>query len=275
MGKISKALNLLNYFSEIMPEIGLAEFSRLTGQDKATVHRHLAELESNGFLDQNPYTRKYRLGAAVLRLSAVRERTFPARRIVSQWVDELSLQSDELVHASLIQGYGQGYGMSSLYFRDTGSGGTRVYFSEADILPLHATASGICALAFGPPNLLQHTASKTLDRFTQHTVTDHNELNAMVEKTRRQGYSFTNQTYEAEICSIAAPFFEDRAIAYGTITIAVPASRMNDDSRMRFVTLLWNAATAISAELGGAIPEDLKQVWNEAAHGRGQMERQS
>ena len=73
MGTITKALELLNLFSRTKPEIGLMEFARLSGRDKATVHRHLTELEENGFVEQHPQTRAYRLGPAILRLTAVRE----------------------------------------------------------------------------------------------------------------------------------------------------------------------------------------------------------
>jgi len=79
MGTISKALDLLGHFSSTRSQIGLTEFVTLTRRDKATVHRHLSELEQNGFLEQHPQTRAYRLGPALLRLAAVREAAFPMR----------------------------------------------------------------------------------------------------------------------------------------------------------------------------------------------------
>ena len=106
MGTITKALELLNEFSPSRAEIGLVEMARLTGRDKATVHRHLTELEANGFLEQNPSTRAYRLGAAVLRLAALREHSFPTRRLLRPLVTELAEEIGELVHASLLQSDG-------------------------------------------------------------------------------------------------------------------------------------------------------------------------
>ena len=261
MGTITKALNLLNYFSENRPELGLLDFKNLTGTDKATIHRHLVELQTNGYLEQNRLTRKYRLGAAVLRLASIRERTFPARRIVSQWVERLSRELGELVHASVIQQSE----MSPLCFNDFGTGGTRVFFSEAEMLPLHATASGLAALAFGDPSLRKHVLKSPLRQFTDHTISSAEELEKQVLQARQNGFAFTEQTFEREVSSIAVPFYETAGYAYGTISIAVPTSRMNDASRSRFAQALATTSKAVSSELGGNIPEQLQKTWQRAA----------
>ncbi|MEM7288835.1 MAG: IclR family transcriptional regulator C-terminal domain-containing protein, partial [Pseudomonadota bacterium] len=215
MGTITKSLNLLNFFSESVPEIGLIDFKKLTGQDKATIHRHLTELQENGFLEQNPENKKYRLGAAILRLASVRETTFPTEIIVSQRVRSLSEELGELVHASLISATD----LSSLCFNDGGVGGTRVYFSEAEILPLHATASGIAALAFGQPHLLENVGNSKPQKYTDATVTDTEAILGLVMDTRERGFAITDQSFEPEVSSMAVPFFENNSFAYGTIAV--------------------------------------------------------
>ena len=66
MSTVTKALELLNYFSSETPELGLSEFARAAARDKATVYRHLSALEKSGFIEKNPRTSHYRLGPAVL-----------------------------------------------------------------------------------------------------------------------------------------------------------------------------------------------------------------
>ena len=102
------------------------------GGDKATVHRHLSELEQNGFLEQHPVTRAYRLGPAILRLSAVRETTNPLRSVVRPIILELSNEVGELVHFSLLQGLN----LSPVHNADPRIHGTQVFFEEAELLPL-------------------------------------------------------------------------------------------------------------------------------------------
>lgn len=261
MGTISKALNLLTYFSESTPELGLMEFKKLSGQDKATVHRHLSELVLNGFLEQNPGNRKYRLGGAILRLSAIREKNFPTRRIVSQWADQLAREVGELVHCAIIQSTE----MSPLYYFDACSAAIRVNFSEAEMLPLHATSSGMAALAFGPPGLLETLTSKKLASYTPHTITDIEDLRNAVEEVRAKGYASLHQSYEADVCSVAVPFFEGGPYAYGTIAVAIPASRFDPERIPELAEGLWRASEAISQQLGGHIPDNLKSLWRHAA----------
>lgn len=261
MGTITKALDLLSYFSETASELGLSDFTKLTGRDKATVHRHLVELEANGYLEQNAETRKYRLGAVLLRLSSIRERSFPARRIVSHRVDILAKEIGELVHASLIQKLQ----MSPLYFRDESSGATRVNFSESELLPLHATASGMTALAFGPPLLLVQLAKTDLKKYSRNTPTDFVKLKEKIERVMADGFAYSDQAYEEDVCSFAVPFFEDGQFACGSVAIAVPASRLKKENVAIYVDGLRNASASISRELGGKIPERIKELWHIAA----------
>ena len=155
--------------------------------------------------------------------------------------------------------------MSPLCFNDGGSGGTRVYFSAADMLPFHATASGLAALAFGAPSLLENTLSSERTEYTGSTVTDNDQLRELVNKTRAQGFAYSDQAFEAEVSSVAVPFFESTDFAYGTISIAVPSSRIRNAGVEKYLAALWETSDAISNELGGMTPTNLKRIWKLAA----------
>jgi IclR family acetate operon transcriptional repressor len=261
MGTISKALKLLNEFSSSRPEIGLSEFKQISNQDKATVYRHLSELEANGFVEQNPYTKNYRLGPAVLRLAAVRERTFPARAAVSTWVDALSRQLGELVHVSLYQGDS----MSPLYHADIQIHGTRVYFDEAELLPLHATSAGLAMLAFGPDDLLEKVLASPLEDYSGMTITDPAALVEAVVRARKDGFAVSNQGFEKEVYSLAMPIFGKNLEMVGTLSVALPVSRMNEEMRKNIISGLRSGSANVSDALGGVIPDQLIKVWNDAA----------
>ncbi len=261
MGTITKALNLLNFFSPGRAEIGLTEFRTLSGQDKATVHRHLIELAANGFLEQNPETRGYRLGPAILRLAAVRERLFPARSIVAPLVEALASELGELVHVSLREGTH----MSPLFHHDALIHGTRVYFDEAELLPLHATASGLAMLAFGPEHLLPEVLKSSLSASTEFTITDPGTLEEVVAGVREDGIAFVDQGFEAHVSSFAAPLFADQPEAVGTIAVAAPTMRMTDDLKRKIKSALPRTAHVVTEQLGGVVPVDLRRIWSDAA----------
>ncbi len=260
MATVQNALGLLNLFSLSRPEIGLTEFKNLCGFDKGTTHRYLTSLRKLGFLEQNSETKAYRLGPALVRLAAVREHTFPITKIVAMHVDELATQISELVHASLLTEDG----MSSFHHCDGGISGTRVGFDASEILPLHATSSGIAMLAFGSVSLIDKLSGKKLPTFTDKTDTDPVSVRKTVLTTRDLGYSFLNQTYEDEVCSIALPFYCHSKIAAGVIAVATPRYRMTEDAQNHFLKHAMATARTVSSELGGQIPPDVDGKWRQA-----------
>ncbi len=258
MSTIEKALGLLEHFSSQAPEIGLSEFKRLTNFDKGTTHRYLTSLKDCGFLEQNPITKAYRLGPAVIRLSAVREKTVPLARTAAQFVDEIAADLHELVHTALPQPTG----MSMLYAVDGGNSGTRVAFDEAEILPFHATSSGIAMLAFGPKELSAQVLEEGLAEYTDRTPQTHKDVLEWVARTRADGFAAADQSFERDVCSIAVPFFDVRGTAMGTIAVATPAARMTMETRDTIKGRLTETGAALTHSLGGQVPPGLLQVWD-------------
>lgn len=250
MGTISKALEMLNFFSRSRPEIRLGEFVRLSGRDKATVHRHLVELEANGFLEQHPETRAYRLGPAILRLSGVREATNPVRTLLRPIATRLAEEVGELVHVSLLQGEV----LSPVFHADPLAHGTQVHFDEAEILPLHATSSGLAVLAFASPKLRKKMLSKKLIAYTTKTLTDPVKLAAIIEEVQRSGLSRLDRAYDEEVTSQAAPIFDDTNEAIGALSVAVPTVRGRPEHLQSISGALIAAARAASRSLGGTYP---------------------
>ena len=265
MGTITKALNLLNHFSASRPEIGLTDFRKLSGQDKATVHRHLVELSANGFLEQNPGTKGYRLGPAILRLAAVRERLFPARTLVAPLVEHLAAELGELVHVSLREGDH----LSPLYHHDALIHGTRVYFDEAELLPLHATASGLAMLAFGP----EHGCSTDLAEITAESLDtpfhhqSRNELRESVENVRVKTAS-PSLIRGSRSMSRPSPRPCLRGSPGGNRNHRCSRRRplrMTEDMKSRIRRDLIRTAADVTERLGGLVPTDLKRIWHHAA----------
>ena len=100
MSTIGKALTLLDVLSRIDNEAGLTEIAQACGYDKATTRRFLVELEKHGFVEQLPETRKYRIGAAPLRLARVREARYPFLRTALPFIRQLAERTGETVHLS-------------------------------------------------------------------------------------------------------------------------------------------------------------------------------
>ena len=258
MATVHNALGLLNLFSLKQTEIGLTQFKNLSGFDKGTTNRYLKSLKSLGFLEQNPETKAYRLGPAIVRLALIREQTFPISKIAEIHIADLAEKTGELAHASL----STEEGMSSLCHFDGGISGARVGFDPAEILPMHATSSGIAMLAFGRPELLESLSRKKFEKFTEKTQTNKKAIQEIVHETQACGYSHMSQSYEAEVASIALPFFDSSGHAIGTIAVATPRFRMTDEFKLKILSNAIDTSRIITSELGAHVPEQIDQKWD-------------
>ena len=182
MSTIERAVELLDLLDSHTPEIGLTEVHRKTGRDKATCHRHLVALQSVGLLEQNPITKKYRMGPAVLRWAALREASVPRKTSVKVPLEQLAAASGELAHVSMLNGTT----LTALADCDAGQHSTRVVIDEK-VLPLHATASGLAVLAYASADLLE-AAHGAMRRFTDNTITTKAELNRSLHGVRTNGF---------------------------------------------------------------------------------------
>jgi len=258
MGTTSKALRLLNLFSTSQPEIGLSDFARLAGRDKATTHRHLAELCELGFVEQARRSKLYRMGPAVLRLANIREQTFPQKKAAARYVANLVEAVQETAHVTALLGHE----LNPILNQHSLHHATRVYIDPSEVLPLHATASGCVIMAFNPPNLLAEVLANPLPYKTSETKVDPVAINAKVNAAKTIGFAYSVGEFEIGVSSIAAPLFGENDTCTGAIAVVCPTPRMTQELDQKIRENLANAAQSISLSWGGRIPDFLTDIWN-------------
>ena len=68
---VNRALSLICLFTHGSPRLGITEISKAMGLPKPTVHGLVRTLVKQGFVQQDPQTRKYRLGLKIYELGIV------------------------------------------------------------------------------------------------------------------------------------------------------------------------------------------------------------
>ena len=68
---ISRAVQILSFFTEDQPELSLAELVGLFGLGKTTTHRYATSLRQEGLLRYNQRTGRYSLGIKLIRLGRI------------------------------------------------------------------------------------------------------------------------------------------------------------------------------------------------------------
>ncbi len=261
MGTVTKALELLDLFTREQALIGLSELARQSGMNKATCFRMMTEMQALGLVEQAGASKAYRLGPAVLRLAALREAAVPTRDAAMPVVQALAREVGETAHLSHIVGTT----LRTLAFAYSAAHGTKVMMEDADLLPFHATSSGLAVMAFLSDESVDSLLSGPLPAFTAVTHTNPAQVRAQLATIRLTGWSETHATFEADVRSVAVPLFDASGGCTGAIGIAAPAARVTPALHAQMVTSLMRAGAEITALWGGRLPPALKDAWTTAA----------
>lgn len=261
MGTVTKALELLNLFTRARPLIGLSDLARLADLNKATCYRLVSELCDFGLVEQIGTTKEYRLGPAVLRLSALREVQVPTREAAMPVLQALAHKTGETAHLSMVMGGS----LHTLGFAYSTQHMTRVTMEDAEVLPFHATSSGLAVLAFQAEAFREAVLAQPIPRLTGRTETSPQALRARLAEVRGQGYAESRGSFQAEVHSMAVPLFNALGDCVGAVAVAALASRMSEDQRRLIRYSLTAAATEITTLWGGTLPADISTLWRLAA----------
>lgn len=249
MKTIDKAMNLLNLFTTETPEFRLVDIARVSGMDKVTAMRVLNSLVSGGLLEQHPETRKYRLGTAILRLARIRETAFPMISTLQPIVDRLSEETGESGHASLASDAG----LTTIALCEPNRS-TRVWIDPTQVLPFHATASGIVYLAHLPKDEAEALLAQTPDRrYTAETAT-RDQLQQRMAEARRRGYAQSIGGFEVDTAGFAAPVFDWHGKVIATMGLACVRSRLNEANHDHLIQAVVSAAKEATRAFGGKSP---------------------
>lgn len=246
MSTVAKAISLLELLGGGAPESALADLARSAGFDKATTRRLLVALIRQGLVEQDETTRLYRLGAGLTRLALMREAQFPFLRMAVPVVEALAAETGETVHLS----EHSRRGLISVHIIES-TKANRVSLPPGEVLPMHATASGIAFLAFAENHLREAILCAPMPAFTPFTIGDARTLAEHVAAARARGHSIGAQGFEEGVVSVAAPILGVEGFAIGALAIAAPRVRTQKSDIERLGGSVIAAAREIGERLFG------------------------
>jgi len=249
MSTVGKAASLLELFTMTEPELGLSELARRADLDKATARRLLVALAAHRLIEQEPASRRYRLGAGLSRLARIRDANFPFARVAMPVMKDLAAETGETVHLSEFSADA----LLTVHV-ELSAKANRVNVNAGQILPLHGTASGLAFLAFYHAEKARAYLDRPLETFTTHTLTDRAALIEQVRLTAARGYSRSAQGYEDGVHSVAAPILGADGHAIGALSVASPLSRVDDIVAAAQGRAVMAAAREVAARLTGEPP---------------------
>src|SRR4051795_6198687 len=163
---IERAAAILRLLSGRSRRIGVVQLAGELGLPKATVHGILRTLKDVGFVEQDPDSGKYQLGAALLHMGSSYLDGNELRTRALNWSDALAARSNESVRIGTLH-EGRVLIVHHVFRPDD----SRQALEVGALLPAHASALGKILLAhhaYAAAELARHG----LESFTPATITD-------------------------------------------------------------------------------------------------------
>jgi DNA-binding IclR family transcriptional regulator len=246
---IERAAAILRLLSGRNRRLGVVQLAGELNLPKATVHGILRTLQHVGFVEQDPESGKYQLGAALLHMGSSYLDGNELRTRALNWSDALAARSNESVRIGTLH-EGSVLVVHHVFRPDD----SRQALDVGSLVPAHATAMGKVLLAQHPYEAEELTAAG-LPRFTERTITDAERFGSELDEIRQRGWAVDlEELVEGEV-SLAAPITDRRGVTVGAIGISGPVERLCDNGtpRIEMVSYVREAARSISRDLG-AIP---------------------
>lgn len=227
--------------------ISLGEISKQLQLNPSTTHHLLATLLKYQVVEQDPFTKRYRLGIHLIELGNTARESTSLARITSQYLETIWERTEQacslLVFHGLMRTHILGYNSRKMLTAQR---------TPLDSSTLHATGSGKLLLAYLPERELQdYLRSSQLARYTAATITDPEKLYLELAHIREVGYSLDNDEYSKGVRCISAPIQDSSLHIAGCIDVVFPASNVSEEQFSEWIDIVRTTADKLSFQLRG------------------------
>jgi len=252
IGSVQRAIDILGLFDEGTGQLGITEISEALALHKSTAAGLVYTLEHNRYLEQDPVSRKYRLGFKLVERAStllsqldVRAAALPHLHALRDWCDEtvnLAIRDGgEIIYVERLASR-QALGMRTPV-------GSRA--------PMHCTALGKALLSALPPaDTDRYVMRYGLPAVTPQSITERDRFVGEIETARERGYSVDDEENKPGVRCVAAPIVDHQGQPVAAVSISAPAHRLPAAAEPRYGAEVKAAADAISRRLGyGALEQ--------------------
>ncbi|MFY0409353.1 IclR family transcriptional regulator [Solicola sp. PLA-1-18] len=243
LGKITQ---ILNAFSLARPALTLRELQQATGMPTSTVQRLVANMVSYGLLDRDGD--HVRTGTRMAYWAAAAVKDLDELAVVNAVLKELRDATGESACFFVAEGH-QRVCVAVAQTRHP----LRREVHVGQVVPITAGSAGRVLLAW-EPGLLEEVLEADLPQLTDRSVTDTDELRALVERTRADGYAITVGERVDGASGLSAPAFNAAGDLVGALMLQGPTLRMPVEQCEAWLDPLVEQAERITRTLGGRLP---------------------
>jgi IclR family KDG regulon transcriptional repressor len=232
--------------------VGLSEISRATSLNKTTAFNLLASLVTLHFLDQDPHSRRYRLGLRNLELGRIVQQRMHISHLARPILAELCKTTNETVNLglphlldlSVIDSF-----QGSRILHATSYAGWRSLY--------HCTALGKAFMAKWDLSMRQTVYRlRGLPRQTPRTITDIDTLEKQLARFQVRGYALDLQENEPGVNGIATAIVNGLGEVAAAISVCGPSNRLTKKIMEQIAPDVMAGADSIAVAIGGGEKPD-------------------
>ena len=248
---LERGLAILSSFHSDRPLIGVSELSRELTLSRSTAHRYISTLARLGYLQQDPDSKRYRLGPKVLDLGFSALNSMDLLEISAPYLRQLSDETQHTVNLAILDG------TEVVYIERCRT--TRPGQQDIDLnlhvgarLPAYCTAMGKAILAFLP----EESADRIIEQieFTKrgpNTITDAKAFREELAKIRETGIAVNDEELAYGLRSIGAPIHSYSGEVTAALNLAIHRTMgAMDELIARFGPAVTKTAQDISRSMG-------------------------
>jgi IclR family KDG regulon transcriptional repressor len=252
---IDRAMEMLQLFTRNRPKLGITEISQSLGLAKGTVHGLVRTLSKAGFLQQDPESRKYRLGLKIYELGMILAGTLEINDKALGPTSQLAKRTGMVAKIAIWNGD------SALLVLHIDPKAHSLFTHQiGPSIPAYCSALGKAILAHLQPQELDAYIERTpLTPYTYHTIADRKALLAALREIREKGYSIDREETVLGFDCIGAPIVGRSGRVEAAISLSGNSEQLSPtqaDKIEGLVKQLLIAAAEISRSLGywGKVP---------------------
>lgn len=243
IASVDNALRLILMFSN-QRELRLSAAAAQLGIANSTAHRLLAMLRHYDFVRQNPETKTYVAGPALIQVGLGVIGRMDIRGQARPWLEELAKLTGETVHLSVLEG-------TSIRYLDSieSDWAVRVASRMGQALPAHCSSAGKALLsALSAESLQRLYDGVELLPATRRSITTLPALEREVRKAQRRGYASATEESQDGICAVAVPVHLAGQVA--AFSVAAPCTRMRADRLAECAAIARDVAARFEDAMG-------------------------
>lgn len=221
------------------------EVSAATGINPPTVSKILTTLVYIGYASKASESKEYFLGTKFIQFSNVKTDITSLIEITQPFLELLQSKIDETVHFAVPREN------EVVYVNKIEPKNQNIYMTSKIGLtrPFYSSGIGKAVLStYDDDRVARYLATAKMTPFTEHTITEPQQLMAEIKKIRKQGFAIDDEEQEKDMYCVAT-YLKQASITVGALSISLPKFRMTPAYRDKIIKELLAVKQKIEVEL--------------------------